>query len=399
MFPPQMESMMIKKSKNPLVEVYIGTNYSTVASLDRIWKYYPSAWDYTMNTVGNYRWQDPLGDVGDSWSKVGTEVQRFLSAKYQYHPYLNNANPSLARYSYQGAHRVNVDPPLPAADPYDPAGWGATAYARMKPAQPDFNSLNFIYEMRDLPSMLKQQFDFSAKTLGKLFLSGQFGWAPLLRDTQTLVSTQMRAQQLLSQLIRDNGQPVRRRIKLLDESSFSTPVLESGGGYIWPSPMATVGTTRQSTWTRTSTKVWASARFRYWLPEGPRDIRWTASMYARIFGFRLTPEVVYNAVPWTWMYDWFSNAGDAISNMSSDIADRVAADYNYLMAERRISNIREAVVTVPTDNGAKAMTPTTISSYVQKQRMKGNPFGFGTTSTNLSSMQLAILGALGLSRL
>jgi hypothetical protein len=124
-------------------------------------------------------------------------------------------------------------------------------------------------------------------------------------------------------------------------------------------------------------------------------------MMARIYGLRPSPAVVYNAIPWTWLIDWFSNLGDIIDNLDAGVADRLAADYLYVMREttyRRERNVRGALYSsFDLKQYQYNLTSTAIMSV--KTRIKGSPFGFGVNPNSLTDHQIAILGALGLSHL
>jgi hypothetical protein len=274
----------------------------------------------------------------------------------------------------------------------------------MKPTKPSFSGLNALYELKDIPSMLRQRLTHNhLKDIGSYYLALKFGWEPLLNDIRNFVRTQRNAQKRIKQLLRDNGKPVRRGI-VLHEDSTSTYAEGQSYGALRP----TINTgfyqgytpTFKSTFTHTE-RIWARGRFRYWLPGGPRDVVWTRKMLARIFGFQPSPAVVWNAMPWTWLIDWFADVGSMLENMDAGVADRLAADYCYIMREltdhgtretrgyfRRASNGEYFYVTA---NGSATAT--------LKCREPGSPFGWNIPEGSLSGMQLSILGALGLSRL
>ncbi len=288
----------------------------------------------------------------------------------------------------------------------DPSAWGATAYNRMRPDKPSFSGLNSIYELKDIPEMLRMRFiPHGLKDLGNFHLALQFGWLQLLRDCRNLVSTQMSAQDRLKQLIRDNGRPIRRKIMLEDVILPGRRENELGYPVAGTQPILTTGFYQGQSTTVFNLydyrRTWASAQFRYWLPDGPRDINWTRNMLARIFGLRVTPAVVYNAIPWTWLADWFTNAGDVVANLSGGVADRLAADRYYLMQERGAYASLQSSNTFLRYGGLTKFTVsgTASENWAHKVRVKGDPFGLNTSQNTLSGMQLSILGALGLSRL
>lgn len=375
------------------------SNDSTVSSLIEVR-------DDHLTSSGHYLWQDPprIGNVGGAFFSTQIGRKRSLSPYIYAHEYpASVAIPELRRVGYEGRFIANSFPPAVSTIPYDATSWGPVAFDRMKPAKPSVQSLNAIFELKDLPGMLKQRFEPNLKGVGDYHLATQFGWLPLWRDIKAMVETQRNLQRILNQLIRDNGRPVRRRVSVFSDSTSSVTDLTPSTALVFPAVSASnfAKTPTGRRYYGETVRIWASARFRYWLPAGPRDIAWRRKMIARIFGFQLTPSVVYNAVPWSWLADWFTNAGNVISNMDAGVADRLAADYVYLMCEKR-RDYRDEILCVineyPNQNPV-AFDLSSTQFFVQKQRILGDPFGFSTIEANLNGMQLSILGALGLSRL
>jgi hypothetical protein len=109
----------------------------------------------------------------------------------------------------------------------------------------------------------------------------------------------------------------------------------------------------------------------------------------RLLGVDLTPEVLWNLSPWSWMLDWFGDFGDVMTNISNLGHDGTVMQYGYLIERKNIQQTWTA-----TFNGQPLRTEV---SYLTKQRMPASPYGFGVKFEELSSKQLAILAALGLS--
>jgi len=293
------------------------------------------------------------------------------------------------------------------ADPYwvdyTPDAWAASAYSRMKPTQPNFQALNALYELKDLPGMLKQRLSHNGlKDVSNYWLALQFGWKPLLADIRNAVRTQINGQKRLQQLMRDNGKPVRRSIQMVNTSDVLSE--SQGNNYSAIQPILVTqyygGSPHYRTKKVVNDRVWASAQFRYYLPPGPRDVKWRREMLRRIFGIQYpSPSVIYNAIPWSWLIDWFTNLGDVLENMDSGVADRLGATYFYTMRER--STVREMFSNV--DVFRKSGERVTLSGSARsimsmKARVAGDPFGFNTNQNTLTGMQLSILGSLGMSR-
>lgn len=282
-------------------------------------------------------------------------------------------------------------------------GWGAEAYKKMKPAKPEFNALNAAYELRELPALIRQRYLSSGlRGIGSYYLALKFGWEPLLSDTRKMIDLQRHYQKVLRQLLRDNGRPVRRGITLRE--TMSTPTVTGGTSYSVFKPIlvtqyyAEPPKYRQTVYE--TDKIWARARFRYWLPGGPKDMVWQLKMLARIYGARPSPAVVYNAIPWTWLIDWFTNLGDVVDNLDAGVADRLAADYCYVMRTKKTIREVEASGKFRRKDGSQfSVSASSTAEAFIKTRHRGDPFGFGENRNDLSPTQLAILGALGLSRI
>ncbi len=283
--------------------------------------------------------------------------------------------------------------------------FGPGAYKRMRPDAPSMQGAVAIYELKDLPGMLEQRFlNHGIAGIGNYYLALKFGWEALLSDVRNFVLTQMSAQKRLAQLIRDNGRPVRRRIKLEDRRR---PIIENVYGY----PILGFQPTLPSQYIASQSVIlqnryqfwetWASGQFRYWLPPGPRDIAWKARMMANIFGINPSPAAVYKAIPWTWLVDWFTTLGDVIDNLTDSVAERGAYDYFYLMCTSGIFTSLGCTFTFHDANSGqpKVVSGTSTCETSVKGRIKGDPFSLSTSPNTLTGTQLAILGALGLSRI
>lgn len=117
-------------------------------------------------------------------------------------------------------------------------------------------------------------------------------------------------------------------------------------------------------------------------------------------GLRVTPTDVYNAMPWSWLADYFTGLGDFVEAVSGGVEDRLAADYFYIMETQKwttVTNATQGICVSPDSTGEARGTR--IDSWSLKTRIEGSPFGFGIKEIDLSPMQWSILGALGLSRL
>lgn len=287
------------------------------------------------------------------------------------------------------------------------AAYGAKGWNRFKPGRPLVDVGQFIGELRQLPSLplsigkhLRTALTGKARTksymnMGSEYLNIQFGWVPFVSDIIGMLKFQEQVGARLSQLRRDNGKPVRRRGTVSTEESQTS---STTSGYLYPTLTSDFYSTfppgTRTVITRTSTKVTFAGAFRYWIPDidSPES---QERLVRRLLGLRLTPGLLWELTPWSWLIDWFSSIGDVLDNVSGNAATNLTAPYAYVMATRT----NETSVTESAK--FKQVGTLTVTSHLKrqtKQRQAASPFGFGLTSTDLSVKQKLILGALGISR-
>jgi len=333
--------------------------------------------------------------------------------------------------------------PLPAVTaPTEPSlsGWGAIAWNRNRPVSPVASVSNFLAELRDIPKMIRQTMEFfrklsiiktpfsrSRKTIGQFltelsdpkglgsdYLNLNFGWVPFVKDLIKIYDLEKNMTKKLTYLKRNNGKTVRKRMTLLNtvtrSSSHSTgsgttlrPIISS---YCYALPFSVENDVTETT---TSRRIWFEAKFVYYIPELADPKADLTSLKYRLSGLTLDPEVIYNAVPWTWLLDYFTNTGSVISNMVDMFRYHTVAKYAYIMQHYSVKHKRTCsahmnVGTYPNPPGVnppktQKLIASSSSEYEFKRREVANPFGFGITDASLSDYQWSILVALGLSRL
>lgn len=258
--------------------------------------------------------------------------------------------------------------------------------------------------------MLRARFqpvlDGWGKSLGGTYLGYQFGWKPLLNDCKDFYLAHLALKNSLEQLIRDEGKAVRRKVRLRTNSFTNIGGIHSSYGAFDPTFVLQcyAGEPTFFDTYKYSEDVWLSGAFRYWLPLGNKvDWKWKAWMISRLFGLNPTPYRVYKAIPWSWLVDWFSNLGDVIAASSSNVEERLAADYCYTMCHIKAQNIRESTGLFYDRNSWDARRPiqsTCTVTVEHKSRVPAGVFGPNVSDDplDLTPTQAAILGALGVSR-
>ncbi len=248
-----------------------------------------------------------------------------------------------------------------------------------------------------------------SKATGENYLNYVFGWVPLISDLIDLVDNSYKLEARMRQLLKDNDKPVRRR-GTIDSSGGVTSVNVTsapGGGLTYPSLASPLyGIPEVEYRTQTSTlKYWFAGRFRYHIVD-PRPYndgkilsikpREAYQLQRILLGGEFTPETLYNITPWTWLLDWVVPMGDIVNNFVNDQVDGLVADYAYTMAHTHVLDERR--VTGRLTNGSSYQT-TSVKTTEVKQRNGASPYGFGLSFSSFSVKQMAILAALGFTKL
>lgn len=291
--------------------------------------------------------------------------------------------------------------------------WGAKAIALSKPTNAVADASVFLGELLlgGIPFLtgtaLKRWFEGTKrarKVPADEYLNIEFGWKPIFRDASKFIDAVARADAVLAQYERDAGKTVRRRWSFPSESETSlitertemSPFINGGASALYTGAFPSGKVIGVRT---TERRRWFSGAFTYYLPRGysSRDeLQRRALQAKKLLGLSLTPETLWNLAPWSWAIDWFTNAGDVVSNLSDMSTDGLILRYGYIMEHTVTTDTYTFSGPTGLQSGGRPAAFTLVSET--KTRRKANPFGFGLTWGGLSPRQLAILAALGLSK-
>lgn len=313
--------------------------------------------------------------------------------------------------------------------PDDLSSLGSRAYAKLRPKVEKVNLAQSIFEAREIPRMLKttsKGFSDVFRSLGgniggksmtpkgvaDHFLNVQFGWKPFLRDLNDTIDVVKNFDVYVARTKRNNNTWLKRYWAedeiLTEEPEYSgsptslecTPSLTTIGGenqFIVP------GSIKVQIHNVKSSRVWHVGRFKYYRPEfavrGDRefDTLMQARQMTSLLGLQVNPTTLYKVTPWTWLADWFVNVSDNVQRFEDMISNAVVSKYFYTMRQIR-RNIRYRITAQTLDG--QSLDLIWYRGMETKQRSAANsPFSFTLLPGGLSGQQLAILGALGLSKL
>jgi hypothetical protein len=325
-------------------------------------------------------------------------------------------------------HYRNVMPgwgssaPFPHAFETHPSGlesWAATQYGRMAPSVSEFSLSSFLGELREglpragtafLSSKVKNY-----KALGDDYLNVEFGWKPFLDDLQQLALKLLEASY---GLFRPFGATHRSRGAIILDDTLRLDALgtafavEVGAfqkalpSYQVPdgqSVTTTVGLRADAYVTRRRKQTRSIEGEFVYIPKAGFDPSKYIDRLETLISTEITPSVLWQLAPWSWLVDWFQEIGDAVASMEAAMNNRILSTYLYAMETTEVSVASSLIGIRPRFAG---YTYYGVGSYKQelvythKRRIRANPFGFtGSQSTHLTGEQGAILGALGLTRL
>lgn len=242
-----------------------------------------------------------------------------------------------------------------------------------------------------------------AKTAGSEYLAAQFGWLPLVSDMKATGQSVKDGNRIIENYKAAAGTLVHREFAFDDIVNVEETVVNPTARCVYSTtsnvpcfnnPGVPLTRSRVST-----TKRWFSGSFTYAATQASSVGRCLGleSEVDKLFGLTLTPDVVWELTPWSWAIDWFSNAGNVISNATSFGLAGLVMKYGYMMEETSIVDTYEMPAT-----GIRSVAgppPSVSVSSTVKRRTEADPFGFGVGWEGLTPTQLAITAALGITRL
>jgi hypothetical protein len=288
---------------------------------------------------------------------------------------------------------------------------GATAIAKVSPTNPAVDMMTFGAEIaregipKAIGHTLLRDRRPSAKGASDEWLNYQFGIAPVVSDTMALVDTVSKSEKIMRQYERDSGRNIRRRYNFptLYDNSADVPVLSNHSNYSYNNNLVSSG---NLTAVKISVRnVWFSGCFTYYLNLGKSEsdrLEYAAQQARRLYGVRLSPDVLWNLAPWSWAADWVTNIGDVLQNLSNFSTDGLVMRYGYIMEHHVLelhtsrTGIRPRVSSVT--GSISSSTAAEIYRVERKIRKRATPFGFGLDPGTFTSRQWSILAALGISR-
>lgn len=297
---------------------------------------------------------------------------------------------------------------------FDPAFYGPRAISATSPTNSVADLAVLLGELRreGLPKLggtdLLNKKVNTARSIGGEYLNVEFGWKPLVAGLADTMYAVAESKRLWDQYKRDSGKWVRRSYvfpteTLVNDTRTNPYFAGCDMGTSWNNifiggnPM---GRFREDI--LVTRDVYFKGAFTYHLPDHNESSLWGrfrsyTDKAQHLLGLELTPEVVWNLAPWSWLSDWDGNIGANIGSLSNMSQDSLVLVYGYLMCETR--TVRTFTMDLPpTRSGVTLPAVTNTYTSVRKERIAATPYGFGRNPDSFTSRQWSILAALGLAK-
>jgi len=328
-------------------------------------------------------------------------------ARYEYRGYIYPSSELDAGVSYPDLSTFESSPTKIKSD-------GANAIRRTIPTAPEAGLAQFLGELKEqLPSLVglhTLRNGLTPASAGNEYLNVEFGIKPFISDLEKLAQAVFTVNKLTRQIRfqRNSDQLVRRKITLYDDYTSNMRSNRShfnaymhSDGFINPISRyySSIGATQVVELIHN--RVTFSGAYTYHLAEGHSffdKMERYEQLANHLLGTRITPSLVWELTPWSWLIDWFSDTGTFISNVSALSSDALVLRYGYIMHELHVQRVTTQVEMQPLPGVTAPTTCSHTEHFHSKRRTRATPYGFGIDLNALSAKRWAILSALGLTK-
>nr|UJQ85143.1 MAG: putative maturation protein [Leviviridae sp.] len=307
--------------------------------------------------------------------------------------------------NYPVDYPAEVAVPVPGFGPFSGSSDAALATevaAKTNPSRAHVQLPVFWAEAREFPRLLKQTGDllnrsfkaarsnrlkdFNPRDLANANLAMQFGWAPLIGDLGKLLNYQKSVEKRLDELIGLNQKGgLKRRRNEPQQTLTQGPYSKTLNSY--------GGTVHGDEYTLQTRDRWVTIR---WKPNSlfpkPGDPKFVKKFYTYYLGLDPSQQIqnLWDAMPWTWLIDWFSTTGDFIQASNNSIA--------YISNINVMTHYQATTTWTPTSWMYYVSVEEGVFKRERKMRSQHYP-SLVASLPILSNRQLSILGSLAVTKL
>jgi hypothetical protein len=258
---------------------------------------------------------------------------------------------------------------------------GAELLAKTNPSRPVVDLPIAIYELKDIPGLLREEGNRLSRGLGVGILTNEFAIKPLVNDLLSLLdfSDEVAKRQRELEKLKEGG--LRRKRDLWSGSATAGPVdiIAQSGDKV---------TLHMNVDYATQRKVWG---FVVWKSDYPNLMKGDMRAAARkaVLGLTIDWSTAWNAIPWSWLVDWCSNVGDILIAYRNNVG--ASPGHIQLMTQTTTTAVSKKQPPDPRfqDGGWK---------QIRKQRRLIVSVSLDAWLPALNARQLSILGSIGVTR-
>lgn len=189
------------------------------------------------------------------------------------------------------------------------------ALANLSPYRSAVNLPLFLFELRELPSMIRQlgrvlKKQVRATDVAGGYLAYSFGWAPLVSDLLSLFDLSKKIEDRKAYFRKlESGTRVKRQLGTITVRNTPNFITDSA---------AHAGSSEAAVYYRGLLKLeetqkwWFTANAKLRVPLNMSNADLHSLSRRQILGLRINPADLWDAIPWSWLIDYFTNIGDIL---------------------------------------------------------------------------------------
>lgn len=284
--------------------------------------------------------------------------------------------------------------------------YGSTAISDVRPTNSILGFAQTLGELREgVPQFVFDPSKFktlrgTADNIAGTHLAVEFAFKPFIDDLVKILKQVGKSADIISDFQAGSGKPTHRR-RQFDPVRSTIQTQQANVTYpLWSlnSPNYSglfINGSQQATVTRTLTTTEEysfSGSFTYYVPSYWMDrVKNYESVANHILGLRLTPELVWELAPWSWLSDWLWSLGNVITNASAFQQDGLVMTHGYLM--RKTTQVESTLAkAIPFVTGYRDVNNTRTTT--RKERVRASPYGFGQNPTVWNTRKWTVLADL-----
>jgi hypothetical protein len=185
--------------------------------------------------------------------------------------------------------------------------WLNAALAAVNFTKPIVPIANFAWELKEFPSMLRD----AGRVLGArgirpsdapgAHIAWQFGWAPLIQDLTTLMNLGLEIEKAQ-----------QRFLSAKSQKKLSGSILNSVRSEIVSNAAVVTGSTGSKTEWQVTDRVWYTAHWDLFSESPNPYFGHIYSQYTTALGLNRPYAIIWEAMPWSWLIDYFTDFGTVI---------------------------------------------------------------------------------------